>query len=95
MIDDEHQPFDKSSKWLILRHGDATLRLAGVENIAARRPAPAEVVEPSQLPDGLLEVRLEGEPRDDLFLLEVATYPERRVRKQMTKIMGTPEDPGQ
>ena len=39
---------------------------------------------PRQLPDGLLEVRLQGEARDGLFLLEVATYPERRVGKQLT-----------
>ena len=32
----------------------------------------------------VLEVRLEGEPQDDLFLIEVATYPERRVGQQMT-----------
>jgi len=31
-----------------------------------------------------LKVRLQGESRDDLFLLEVATYPERRVGKQLT-----------
>ena len=76
MVEDKHQPYDKSSKWLIQHHGDSILRLAGIEKIAAWRPAQAEVVQPSQLPDGLLEVRLEGESRDDLFLLEVATYPE-------------------
>jgi hypothetical protein len=37
------------------------------------------------LPDGLLEVRLQGEPQDDLFLLEVATYPERRGAAQLTR----------
>ncbi len=85
MIEDEHQPYDKSSKWLIQHHGDSILRLAGIQNVAAWRPAQAEVVQPSQMPDGLLEVRLEGEARDDLFLLEVATYPERRVEEQLTR----------
>ena len=84
MIEGEHQPYDKSSKWLIQHHGDSMLRLAKVERIAAWRPAQAEVVQPRQLPDGLLEVRLEGEPQDDLFLIEVATYPERRVADQLT-----------
>jgi hypothetical protein len=84
MIQGEHQPYDKSSKWLIQHHGDSMLRLAKVERIAAWRPAQAEVVQPRQLPDGLLEVRLEGEPQDDLFLIEVATYPERRVADQLT-----------
>ena len=27
MIEDEHQPYDKSSKWLIQHHGDSLLRL--------------------------------------------------------------------
>ena len=41
-------------------------------------------MQPRQLPDGLLDVRLEDEPQDDLFLIEVATYPERRVADQLT-----------
>jgi hypothetical protein len=85
MISHEHQPYDKSSKWLIQHHGDSILRLAGIEKIAAWRPAQAEVVQPRQMPDGLLEVRLESEDRDDLFLLEVATFPERRVTKQLMR----------
>ncbi len=85
MIEDEHQPYDKSSKWLIQHYGDSILRLAGIEKIAAWRPAQAEVVQPSQMPDGLLEVRLEGEAHDDLYLLEVATYPEHRVQDQLTR----------
>ncbi len=85
LIEDEHQPYDKSSKWLIQHYGDSILRLAGIENISTWRPAQAEVVQPSQLRDGLLEVRLEGEAHDDLVLLEVATYPERRVEDQLTR----------
>jgi len=69
---------------LIQHHGDSMLRLARVKNIRAWRPAQAEVVQPRRLPDGLLEVRLEDETEDDLFLVEVATYPERRVGQQMT-----------
>jgi hypothetical protein len=84
MIEDQHQSYDKSSKWLIQHHGDSMLRLAKVKNIQAWRPAQAEVVQPRRLPDGLLEVRLEDETEDDLFLVEVATYPERRVGQQMT-----------
>ncbi len=84
MIQNEHQPYDKSSKWLIQHHGDSMLRLAKVGRIENWRPAQAEVVQPRQLPDGLLEVRLQGESRDDLFLIEVATYPERRVAQQLT-----------
>ena len=84
MIEDEHQPYDKSSKWLVQHHGDSMLWLAKIRNIKAWRPAQAEVVQPRRSPDGLLEVLLEGETEENLFLLEVATYPERRVGKQMT-----------
>ena len=69
MIEDEHQPYDKSSKWLIQHHGGSILRLAGIQKVAAWRPAQAEVVQPSQMPDGLLEVRLEGEAHDDLIIV--------------------------
>ena len=86
-IQNQHQPYDRSSKWLIQHHGDSMLWLARVRNIRAWRAAQAEVVQPRRLPDGLLEVRLEDETGDDLFLLEVATYPQRRVGRQMTDDM--------
>ncbi len=69
MIQDQHQPYDRSSKWLIQHHGDSMLWLARVKNIRAWRPAQAELVQPRRLPDGLLEV---------------TTYPQRRVSQQMT-----------
>jgi hypothetical protein len=72
MIENQLQPYGKSGKWLIQHHGDSMLRLARVEKIVAWRPAQAKVAQPRQLPDGLLEVRLRGESRDDPFLLEVA-----------------------
>jgi hypothetical protein len=85
MTVEEYQPYDKSSKWLIQHHGDSMLRLAKIGNVEAWRAAQAEVVQPRQLPDGLLEVRLQGEARDGLFLLEVAAYPERRVGTPLTR----------
>jgi hypothetical protein len=74
--------YDKSSKWLIQHHGDSILRLAGVRDIRAWRPLQAELVQPRQLPDGLLEVELADRQGEDLFLLEIATYPEKRVHEQ-------------
>jgi predicted transposase YdaD len=85
MIDDEYQPYDRSSKWLIQHHGDSMLWLAQIKDLEAWRPAQAQVVQPTQIPDGLLEARRRGQPRDDLVLLEAATYPERRVVRQMTR----------
>ncbi len=81
----ERHSFDRSSKWLIQHHGDSMLRLAQIHDIDDWRPAQAEVVQPRQLPDGLLEARLHGEPDYDSFLLEVATYAEQRTQEQLTR----------
>lgn len=77
--------YDKSSKWLIQHHGDAILRLAGINNLVRWNPRQAELVQPTQLPDGLIEAQLEGETEPDLFLIEIATYPERRVVEQVQR----------
>ena len=77
--------YDRSSKWIIQHHGDALLRLAGLAEIRAWRPLQAEVVQPRQLPDGLLEVEgLPGE-QPDLFLIELATWLEPRLIEQLTR----------
>jgi len=74
--------YDRSSKWLIEHHGAALLRLAGLPPVYACRPAQAEVVQPRQLPDGLLEVRATADGPVEWFLVEIATYPQRRVSEQ-------------
>jgi hypothetical protein len=79
--------YDKSSKWLIQHHGDSILRLAGVRDIADWRPLQAEVVQPRQLPDGLIEARRQGQAEADLFVLELATYPEARIVEQVARNM--------
>ncbi|HTU17325.1 MAG TPA: hypothetical protein VMG10_04625 [Gemmataceae bacterium] len=76
------QVFDKSSKWLMEHHGSSVLRLAGLREVVACRSLQADVVQPRHLPDGLLEVRLRGQSRRRLILVEVATYPEPRVQQQ-------------
>ncbi len=81
----EKHPYDRSSMWLIQHHGDSILRLAQIHDIDDWRPAQAEVVQPRQLPDGLLEARLHGETQYDNFLLEVSTYADRRTQEQLTR----------
>jgi len=81
----ERHPYDRSSKWLIQHHGDSMLRMADIGDIDDWRPAQAEVVQPRQLPDGLLEARLLGEANYNDFLLEVATYADRRIQEQLTR----------
>jgi hypothetical protein len=77
--------YDKSSKWLIQHHGDSILRLGGMRGILSWRALQAELVQPRRLPDGLIEATLEGESKPDLFILEMATYPEERLSDQAVR----------
>ena len=79
------KPYDKSSKFLLEHHGDSILRLGGVTDVESWRSVQAEVVQPSQLPDGLLEVRLRTRPEPVYTLVEIATFSERRVEEQMPR----------
>ena len=45
----------------------------------------SELVQPGQLPDGLIEAQLTGEPSPDLYLVEVGTYPEQRLVDQLSR----------
>jgi hypothetical protein len=75
--------YDRSSKWLIEHHGDSMLRLAGVEDVVAWKALPAEVVQPRQLPDGLLEVQRRSRVEKDLYLVEIETYADRQIDEQV------------
>jgi hypothetical protein len=73
---------DRSGKWMVTHHGDSLLRLAGMKNLRAWRPGPAEVLTPLQAPDGFLEVFLDNDPQPSPVLIEIATYPEHRAADQ-------------
>ncbi len=76
------QPFDRSSKWLIQHFPRAILQgLAGIDGIQSCRPLPAELVQPRLVPDGLLEVHFDDRDEPKLVLVEVATYPDRRLNE--------------
>jgi hypothetical protein len=76
------QQYDKSSKWLIEHHGDSILRLGGVRGIRWWRALQAELVQSRRLPDGLVEAKLRGRARGSRFVIEISTYPYRRLNKQ-------------
>jgi predicted transposase YdaD len=76
--------FDRSSKWLVENQGAGLLYVGGERSVTRCRALQAEVVQPARLPDGLLEVRRSGQKGESLVLVEVATYPEKRVVQQMT-----------
>jgi hypothetical protein len=74
-----HDDYDRSGKWMIEHHGNVLLWVANIRRpIKSWRAVPTELVQPKQLPDGLLEVVFEGSDDVFLFLIEIATYPERR-----------------
>jgi predicted transposase YdaD len=79
----EPQKFDRSSKWMLEEHGKAVLYLAGERSVRSCRARKAEVVQPRSLPDGLLEATFTGDRAPQHVLVEVATYPEKRVVEQV------------
>ena len=64
---------------------DSLLRLGGVTDIRAWRAVQAELVQPKQLPDGLLEVSFPDRETSDLFLVEISTYPDRAVEEEVLR----------
>jgi hypothetical protein len=77
-----HHEFDKGSKYLVQQQGKGILSLGGARDLRLCRALQAELVQPRRLPDGLLEVFFHGRDKPDRFLIEVATYPEKRVLQQ-------------
>jgi hypothetical protein len=86
-----HQPYDRGGKWLIQHHGGSLLKLGGAKRLRSWRAAQAEVVQARQLPDGLLEVEFdreagaEADPAPGLYVVEIATYPEKRLLEQVAR----------
>lgn len=56
-----------------------------MERVRSWRAVQAEVVQPAQLPDGLIEARLAGERKPRPYVVEVGTYPERRLVRQLVR----------
>jgi hypothetical protein len=75
--------YDTSSKWLIEHYGDSILRLAGILGIEWWKPLQAELIQSRRLPDGLIEAKLRRKAKPARFLVEISTYPYRRLSKQV------------
>jgi hypothetical protein len=61
--------------------------MAGVRDIATWKALQAELVQPRRLPDGLIEVRGQGQDTPDYYILEIATYPDARIAQQVVDDM--------
>jgi hypothetical protein len=77
--------YDKISKWSLQHRGASILRMAGVRDIETWTPRQAELVLPRQLPDGVLEVRERGRTEADIYIVEMAAYPDARVPSQAVR----------
>jgi hypothetical protein len=68
---------------LIDHHGNSILALGGLQGFSSWRAAQPETVAPRRLPDGLLELRYPGQAESEWVLVEIETYPERDVDRQV------------
>src|SRR5438270_9594595 len=76
------QRYDPTSKWLLHHQGKGALLVGGLKRVRRYQPMPGELIQSRKYPDGLLQVFLEGEKKPHHVLVEVATYSEKRARKQ-------------
>jgi hypothetical protein len=67
---------------MIEHRGDSILRLGGARNIQWWRSVQADLVQPQRVPDGLIEARLRGRAEPVRFVVEISTYPYRRLNRQ-------------
>ena len=74
---------DRSTSWLLDKHPAALLFAAGERQVGACRSLRNTLTAPKRIPDGLLEVRRAGRSETDLFVVELSTYPDRRVPRQL------------
>ncbi len=77
------QDKDRSSKWLLGKHGGSVVKLAGITGFTSWRHLPAEVVAPRRLLDGLIELRFPGEPTPRLVLVEIESYADSTADRQV------------
>src|SRR4051794_1837654 len=74
--------FDKGGKYLVQQQTRGVLLLGGATGVRSCKAIQAELVQPRQLPDGLIEVYFDGQKKPDHVLVEIATYPEKRALDQ-------------
>lgn len=78
-----HQDKDRAGKWLLGKHGDALLRLAGITGFTRWEYVPTEVVAPRRSPDGLFKVSFPSEKEPRLVLVEIESYADSTADHQV------------
>ena len=79
------QEYDKSSKWLIEHHGDSILSLAGVRKSPTGNRCPPIWSSPGVSPTVSSRFEAPAQAAPDVFILEIATYPDARVPSQAVR----------
>jgi hypothetical protein len=74
---------DRSSNWIIEKHGGSLLRLAPIANVTGWKAAAAVLTFPKQMPDGLLDVTFADRVKPDPFLIEIESYPDKETAEQL------------
>jgi hypothetical protein len=77
------QDKDRSSKWLIAQAAGSILKLAGFSGFTSWKHLSSEVVAPRRLLDGLIELRYPDRPEPALVLIEIESYPDADVDRQV------------
>lgn len=77
--------YDPSSKLVIAHFSGAILKLAGHRGVTRSEPIGGELVQTRQLPDGLVQVRYADRPAPAYALIEIGTYPEKRMVTQLAR----------
>ncbi len=78
-----HQDKDRGSKWLLGKHGDALLRLAGITGFTRWEHVPAEVVAPRRSLDGLFKLAYPNEAQPRLVIVEIESYADSTADRQV------------
>lgn len=77
------QDKDRTGKWLLNHHADSVLRLGGITGFTSWKALQPETVAPRRSPDGLIEVHFPGVEEPRLVLVEIETYPDSEVARQI------------
>jgi hypothetical protein len=78
-----HQDKDRSSKWLLSKHGDAILEMAGIRGFTSWKHLPSELVAPRRILDGLFELRFPNRTEPMFVLVEIESYDEADADRQV------------
>jgi predicted transposase YdaD len=76
---------DRGGQFLFQHFAGSILRMGGFTGVRSWQVETSRLVHPQETPDGLLKVQLEGEEQPVWVVVEIATFPERRVDEQVLR----------